>query len=423
MIDTVMTASTRIRTAAQIVTAENRQSIHAGTPVFFRLATAMAEKVRIGSLIFQLPDGRRLAFVGAESPEPEALIIIKKWSFARRSVLGGDIGFFESYADGDWDSPSITDVLYVFARNADHVGEAFKSAPFFDLADQFRHFLFNRNTRTGSKRNISAHYDLGNAFYEKWLDRTMTYSSAKFSDATGDLSAAQLNKYDALAQAIELRPDATVLEIGSGWGGFAEYAAKTYGAKVTGLTISREQFDYARERIFRQGLAERVAFKLQDYRDERGAYDRVASIEMFEAVGREYWPTYFNRVHDSLKPGGLAGLQIITIADRFFERYSRGVDFIQRYVFPGGMLPSPSVLLSEVRGAGLAWRGATSFGQDYARTLREWQSSFLAAWDEIRPLGFDERFRKLWRFYLSYCEAGFKAATTDVVQVSLARPA
>ncbi|NWG93188.1 MAG: class I SAM-dependent methyltransferase, partial [Parvularculaceae bacterium] len=198
-------------------------------------------------------------------------------------------------------------------------------------------------------------------------------------------------------------------------------AAKERGARVTGLTISPAQLDYARARIFREGLADRVEFKLQDYRDAEGAYDKVASIEMFEAVGREYWPAYFRKVRDLLKPGGLAGIQTITIADRFFETYSRSTDFIKRYVFPGGMLPSERALVEETKRAGLIWQGATAFGQDYAATLAEWRRRFLAAWDEIVAMGFDEKFKKLWQFYLSYCEAGFKAATTDVMQIRLAR--
>ncbi len=213
-----------------------------------------------------------------------------------------------------------------------------------------------------------------------------------------------------------------MLEIGAGWGGFAEIAAREYGAKVTGLTISPAQLDYARKRIFEQGLADRVDFRLQDYRDVHGSFDKVVSIEMFEAVGKKYWPAYFTKVRDVLRPGGVAALQIITIADRFFGPYSRSTDFIQRYVFPGGMLPSPYVLQQEVERAGLCWQGAAAFGQDYARTLAEWRRRFLAAWEEIVALGFDEKFKKLWQFYLSYCEAGFKAATTDVMQIRLARP-
>ena len=397
-----------------------RDAVLASTPFFFRLAAAIAARIRFGSLRFVLPDGRTLHYRGEEEPSAEGVILVRDFAFARRAVLGGDIGFFEGFAAGQWDSPNVTDVLYVFARNADHVREAFTKAPLISLAERIRHGL-NRNTREGSKRNIMAHYDLGNEFYEKWLDRTMTYSSARFASAEPDLSAAQTNKYRTLAQSIELREGQSVLEIGSGWGGFAEFAAKEIGARVTGLTISPAQLDYARARIQREGLGDRVEFRLLDYRDAEGAYDRIASIEMFEAVGREYWPAYFGKVRELLKPGGVAGIQTITIADRYFATYSRSSDFIKRYVFPGGMLPSPGALEEEVRRAGLVWQGAAAFGQDYARTLAEWRRRFLAAWDEILAMGFDERFKKLWQFYLSYCEAGFKAATTDVMQIRLAR--
>lgn len=393
-----------------------------GPPVFFRLVCNMAARIRYGSLRFVLPDGQNLLFSGAEELGSAGVILVRDFAFARRSVLGGDIGFFESYADGQWDSPSVTDVLYIFARNADFVKDAFAKTPLIALFERIRHNFINKNTRSGSRRNIMAHYDLGNAFYEKWLDRTMTYSSARFGDGARNLSAAQTNKYRTLATSIDLKPGDSVLEIGSGWGGFAEFAAKEIGAHVTGLTISPAQLDYAQARIQREGLGERVTFKLLDYRDASGAYDKVASIEMFEAVGQEYWPHYFAKVRDLLKPGGAAGIQTITIAERFFDKYSRSTDFIKRYVFPGGMLPSESALRSEVKRAGLFWQDAAAFGQDYAATLAEWRRRFLGAWDEIVAMGFDDRFKKLWQFYLSYCEAGFKAATTDVMQIRLARP-
>jgi cyclopropane-fatty-acyl-phospholipid synthase len=393
-----------------------------GLPVFFRLACNMASRIRYGSLRFILPDGRELLFAGAEETQSEGVILVRDFAFARRSVLGGDIGFFESYADGQWDSPAVADVLYVFARNADFVRDAFTKTPLIAFFERIRHNLVNKNTRAGSRRNIMAHYDLGNAFYEKWLDRTMTYSSARFGAGARDLSAAQTNKYRTLAQSIDLKPDESVLEIGSGWGGFAEFAAKEVGAKVTGLTISPSQLDYARRRIQREGLGDRVEFKLLDYRDAGGAYDKIASIEMFEAVGQEYWPAYFAKVRALLKPGGAAGIQTITIADRFFDTYSHSTDFIKRYVFPGGMLPSERALKNEVSRAGLSWQDTSAFGQDYAATLAEWRRRFLAAWDEIVALGFDDKFKKLWQFYLSYCEAGFRAATTDVIQIRLARP-
>ena len=391
-----------------------------GLPFFFRQVCNFAARIRYGVLTFVLPDGRRLTFRGAEEHDSKATIIVKDFAFARRAVFGGDIGFFESFADGQWDTPNLADCLYVFARNADHMQDAFVAAPILDMLNNLRH-AFNKNTRAGSKRNIMAHYDLGNAFYEKWLDPTMTYSSARFASPGADLEHAQVEKYRSLAKSIELKPDETVLEIGSGWGGFAEFAAKDVGAKVTGLTLSPSQYEYARKRIFKEGLNEKVEFRLQDYRDVGDKFDKIASIEMFEAVGSQYWQTYFDKIRSVLKPGGVAGLQIITIADRFFDHYMKSTDFIQRYVFPGGVLPSPSVLKGHIEKAGLKFQGAADFGQDYARTLKEWHERFLANWSDIRELGFDDRFKKLWRFYLAYCEAGFRAGTTNVSQIAAGR--
>lgn len=389
-------------------------------PLSFHIACGIASKIHYGTLSFHLPDGRILKYSGEEETSEHGVILVRDLSFAKRSVLGGDIGFFESYADGQWDSPDIAEVLYVFARNADYVKEAFSKSPLVKWMANLRHAL-NRNTKSGARRNIMAHYDLGNRFYEQWLDSTMTYSSAVFPDNCVDLSDAQINKYRRLADAAQIRPGDHVLEIGSGWGGFAQVAASEYGARVTGLTISPSQLSYARRRLFEQGLADRAEFRLQDYRDVGGSFDKVVSIEMFEAVGRQYWPAYFSKIRDVLKPGGAAALQIITIQDRFFEAYSRSTDFIQRYVFPGGMLPCPQALKAEIARAGLVWREAKNFGRDYARTLNAWSNRFHAAWDKIEPLGFDERFKKLWRFYLAYCEAGFRAQTTDVYQITTTR--
>jgi cyclopropane-fatty-acyl-phospholipid synthase len=250
----------------------------------------------------------------------------------------------------------------------------------------------------------------------------MTYSSARFDAAkVADLEAAQLAKYHALAKHLDLKPGDHVLEIGCGWGGFAEVAARDFGARVTGLTISDEQLAFARERMEKAGLSHLVEIRHQDYRDVEGQFDKVASIEMFEAVGEKYWPDYFGKIAHVLKPGGRAALQIITIRDELFDAYRARADFIQRYVFPGGMLASISRLKEETAKAGLVWRGIDRFGQSYAQTLAEWGRRFLAKWDEIRPMGFDEKFKQLWRFYLSYCEAGFRTGLTDVVQLELSR--
>ncbi|HXI86160.1 MAG TPA: cyclopropane-fatty-acyl-phospholipid synthase family protein [Parvularculaceae bacterium] len=415
-----MTVAVSAQPNAVIVTPENRDLLLSGAPLFFRLVCNLTSRIKYGAIVFVLPDGRALKFVGSREQSSVGVIVVKDYAFARRSLVGASIGFFESFADDEWDTPDLAACLYVFARNADYVRDAFNAMRLARWFDRLRHNL-NANTRRGARRNIIAHYDLGNAFYEQWLDRTMTYSSALFPSPSADLAAAQLNKYEALARRIDLKHGEEVLEIGSGWGGFAEHAAKRYGAKVTGLTISPAQFDYARRRIFEEGLAEKVDIRLEDYRDVEGRFDKIASIEMFEAVGEKYWPAYFSKIREVLKPGGLAGLQVITIADRFFQSYRASTDFIQKHVFPGGMLPSPSALKREIERAGLVWRQAADFGEDYAKTLREWHERFLAAWDDIKPLGFDERFKKLWRFYLSYCEAGFRAKTTDVYQIAAAR--
>jgi cyclopropane-fatty-acyl-phospholipid synthase len=286
---------------------------------------------------------------------------------------------------------------------------------------RLRH-LRRRNSRRGSRKNIAAHYDLGNAFYRLWLDPTMAYSSAWFEgdDRSGDLVEAQWAKTRRVLRACGVRPGDRVLEIGCGWGALAECAAREFGAEVCGVTLSAEQLAWARERLAAAKL--RGELRLQDYRDiDDGPFDAIASVEMFEAVGREYWPGFFATVKAQLKPGAKACIQSITIRDDLFDRYVRSTDFIQQYIFPGGMLPSEERLKKVTDKTGLAWTAIARFGQDYADTLAEWHRSFDAAWHDIRPLGFDERFRKLWKFYLSYCEAGFRTQRTNVVQLSLAK--
>jgi cyclopropane-fatty-acyl-phospholipid synthase len=388
-----------------------------GLPYSFRLVAAVAARIRYGSIAVKVPDGRRFVFSGQE-PGKHGELEIKDFNVLTRLYRSGNVGFAEGYLAGEWDSPDVAALLESVARNTDRMLDFFSGKPLARLLNRLIHLL-NRNSKSGSKRNIMAHYDLGNAFYRRWLDSSMTYSSALYSRPGQDLAEAQHNKYRALAERMHLGPNDHVLEIGCGWGGFAEFAAKEVGARVTGITISPEQYDFARKRLFEQGLADKTEIRLQDYRDTTGHYDRVASIEMFEAVGEQYWPAYFQKVRDVLKPGGQAGLQIITISDSYFDVYRRGVDFIQKYVFPGGMLPSPSALRQQVSRAGLSWAGEDRFGGDYAETLADWRGRFTAAWDDIRGLGFDERFRRLWTYYLSYCEAGFRAGSIDVTQIAL----
>ncbi|MCR5878903.1 cyclopropane-fatty-acyl-phospholipid synthase family protein [Phenylobacterium sp. J367] len=391
----------------------------ARTPRRFRWAVRLLDQHwSHGGLLFVLPDGAQI-HIGSDGPEPPAIIRVRNFRFMARVAASGDIGFAEGYMAGEWDTPDLARLLEVLAMNFDELSRLIRGAPSVRLIEWVRHAL-RRNTRRGSRRNIEAHYDLGEAFYKAWLDPSMTYSSALYLDGRETLQAAQENKYRSLARAIGLQPGHTVLEIGCGWGGFAEYAARDVGARVTAVTISRDQFDYARRRLFEAGLADRADVRLLDYRDIRGAYDRVVSIEMFEAVGESYWPTYFSKLRESLKPGGLAGLQIISIRDDLYDAYRSQTDFIQKYVFPGGALPSEARLRVATADAGLSVVEMRRFGADYARTLAEWTSRFEAAWQQVSDLGFDERFRKLWRFYLAYCRAGFSTGRTDVVQCVLA---
>jgi len=390
-----------------------------GTPLVFRAAArTIIRNWNTGVMTFVLPDGREIRLEGRE-PGLEARLVVRDYDFIKRTISNGTIGFGEGYMAGEWDTPDLSVLLEVLAQNYARFEKVSFGSRFMAALNVIEHALGRNNSRSGSKKNIQAHYDLGNAFYSRWLDTTMTYSAARFERPGEALSDAQKRKYRTLCESMGLAPEHHVLEIGCGWGGFAEFAAKDVGAKVTAITISEEQFKFAKERMFRQGLNEKAEIQLVDYRDVAGRFDRVASIEMFEAVGERYWPTYFDKVRDSLKPGGQAGLQIITIRDEYFEHYRRTPDFIQKYIFPGGMLPSEERLRAATDRAGLAWGPISRFGVCYADTLAEWGRRFEAAWDEITRLGFDERFRKLWRFYLSYCEAGFRTERTDVVQLSL----
>ena len=388
-------------------------------PRLARSAFRFASELRRGTLDITLPDGRVLRCGGCE-PGPAAEMTVHDYGFAWRLARGGDIGIAEAYLRREWDTPDLTKFLYIFCLNHDLIQTMLGDKPLARIVQLVRHWL-NRNTRRQARRNIFAHYDIGNSFYSAWLDPSMTYSSALFEDDTEDLTAAQHNKYRRLAEAINLQPGQSVLEIGCGWGGFAEYVAKTYDARVVGLTISTEQRDFAQQRMQAAGLADKVEIRLQDYRDERGRYDRIASIEMIEAVGEQFWPQYFSQLRDRLAPGGFAGIQAITIQDRFFNAYRREVDFIQRYVFPGGMLPSPQVLKSLGEKFGVPVIRERIFGEDYAKTLATWRDNFRAAWPSLTPLGFDERFRRLWEYYLAYCEAGFLSGNIDVRQVVFAK--
>jgi cyclopropane-fatty-acyl-phospholipid synthase len=402
------------------VTLDTVDAVLPDVPRMVRLALGYGSKLQHGTLDVTLPDGRTVR-LGGNGPGPAAAMKVDDYGFAARLLQGGDIGIAEAYLRGEWDTPDLTQFLYLFCVNQDWMQTMQIGKPLVRTIQAIRHW-FNRNTRRQARRNIYAHYDIGNAFYSAWLDPSMTYSSGLFEDGTADLTTAQNNKYRRLAEAIDLQPGQKLLEIGCGWGGFAEFAAKTFGAKVVGLTISKEQRDFAQARIQQAGLTEQVDIRLQDYRDERDRYDRIASIEMIEAVGEQFWPKYFSQVRDRLLPGGLAGIQAITIQDSLFQAYRREVDFIQRYVFPGGMLPSPQILKSLGERFGVPVIRERIFGQDYAKTLAIWRSNFRAAWPNLMPAGFDDRFRRLWEYYLAYCEAGFLSGNIDVRQVVFAKP-
>lgn len=388
-----------------------------GVPAGFRLAGMMLLRAKRGTIRFDLPDGRRVLFDHGQKG-PNAVVEVHDFGFAKRAIAGGDVGFAESYMDQEWSTPDLTSVLEFFSENFEAAGQLAVGGMMVRLSNMIRH-VFNRNSKAGSKRNIEAHYDLGNDFYALWLDRSMTYSSALYTTPSLTLEQAQTAKYTRIADALGLDTGKSVLEIGCGWGGFAEYAAKQRGANVTCLTISPSQRDWALARMQREGLNEKVEIRLQDYRDHVGQYDGVASIEMFEAVGESYWPSYFGQVAQCLKPAARAALQIITIQDQLFPRYRKRADFIQRYIFPGGMLPSERALHEQAQQVGLEVADTFYFGPDYARTLRLWAQAFEENWPRIQRLGFDERFRRMWRFYLSYCEAGFDNGRINVGHFTL----
>jgi cyclopropane-fatty-acyl-phospholipid synthase len=375
-------------------------------------------KINIGRMNLTLPDGS--CHTLGPGGSPEATMVINRWRAVRRLMTQGDMGFVESYLDGDWDSPDPSKVVEIAVINRPTV----KS----NELDGFWHRLLNRiahnwraNTKSGAKKNIAAHYDLGNDFYSQWLDPTMTYSSAYFTAHDQSLAQAQQEKYKRIAEMLRLQPDHNVLEIGFGWGGFAEYAIKEYGCHVTGLTLSEEQLKFAGERMQKAGLSHKVDLRLQDYRDTGGQFDRIASIEMFEAVGEENWPHYFDMIRNRLVQGGEAALQIITIDESHFTRYRSGADFIQRYIFPGGMLPTVTALKQEIDRARLQLADVNTFGESYAQTLLQWRQRFIDAWSNIEPLGFDVRFRRMWEMYLAYCEGGFRAKSIDVGHFKLRR--
>ena len=391
-----------------------------GLPRYFSASFDVARRLDHGRLDFVLPDGRRFRAEGPKAGPAAELHIHNPDTFARL-IREGDLGFCDAYLEGWWSTPDLQAFMDLIHEDNDGVYDGYPGMGVLRAYEKMR-FWWQSNSKAQAKRNISHHYDLGNEFYRLWLDDTMTYSSGLFLHGQDSLETAQKQKYASMVDQMGTAPGDHVLEIGCGWGGFAEYAAKERGLRVTGLTISRAQHDYAVDRIAQAGLSDRVEIKLQDYRDERGTYDGIASIEMFEAVGERYWPVYFDTLRERLKPGRHATLQIITVQDRRWQVYRRGVDFIQKYIFPGGMLPSPSALRAEVERAGLAIKGSIEFGESYSRTLRRWHDVFNARWDEVSAMGFDDRFRRMWNFYLTSCAGAFRGRNCDVTQITVTRP-
>lgn len=390
-------------------------------PRYFKQVFSVAKTIENGRIDFVLDDGRTFRIDGPNDGAHVALHIHDKGVFARL-LREGQLGFCDAYLDGQWSTPDLQAFMDLVHDGNDTVLYSFPGKKLVQAWEKFR-FWLQRNTKEQAKKNISYHYDLGNDFYGLWLDKTMTYSSAIFQNDTNSMEAAQTAKYKSMVDQMGVQAGDHVLEIGCGWGGFAEYAAGERGLNVTCLTISQEQYKYAVDRIKAAGLEDKVTFKLQDYREEAGHYDGIASIEMFEAVGEQFWPSYFETVRRNLKPGKQATLQIITIADEYFEEYRNTVDFIQKYIFPGGMLPSPSALREQTIAAGMKVIKSIEFGQSYSTTLCRWHDVFNARWDDVQALGFDDRFRRMWNFYLTSCASTFKYNHCDVTQITIQNPA
>ncbi len=376
--------------------------------------------IKHGCLLIHLPDGRVFRAKGQIEGQTGVIKVDNPGMFGRL-LRDGDIGFAEGYMDGWWDTPDLQQLLDVLMLNNTEVTHQLLGVSIVRAYERIRHKLRD-NSKEQARKNIAHHYDLGNDFYSLWLDETMTYSSAIYDHPGEALAIAQTRKYASMCDLIGVKAGDHILEIGCGWGGFAEYAAKERCAKVTGLTISQAQHDFARARMKKAGLSDQVEIVMRDYREETGQYDGIASIEMFEAVGEKYWPSYFETVRNRLKPDARATLQIITIQDDLFPSYRKGVDFIQKYIFPGGMLPGPSALRHQIKSAGLSVEGSIEFGQSYSDTLRVWYDDFNASWDKISEMGFDERFQRMWNYYLTSCAACFKSGTTDVTQITMSRP-
>jgi cyclopropane-fatty-acyl-phospholipid synthase len=389
-------------------------------PAAARAVFGLLKGLRVGTLDVRLPDGSHARFGNGD--EPRAAIWLRNWDVCAATLKRGDIGFAEAFIAQGWSAPDLAALLKLLLANRDAVESMIHGSWWGSLLYRARHWL-NRNSRNGSRHNVHAHYDLGNSFYRMWLDKTMNYSSAWFEgDRSRPMPEAQQAKMHRALRECGVRPGQRLLEIGCGWGALAECAARDFGATVTGVTLSTEQLAYGRQRLIDAGLSRQAKLRLQDYRDiTDGPFDAIVSIEMVEAVGREYWPNYFATLRDQLEPGGKACVQSIVIRDDLFERYARSTDFIQQYIFPGGLLPSARAFREQARLAGLEVTNELAFGADYAETLRRWRADFMTGERRVRKLGFDARFMRIWEFYLAYCEAAFDTGNTDVMQFTLLR--
>jgi len=405
------------RTGTVEMPIEKRANAHSG--LVARILERKLSTMARGRITFHLPNGEFARSPGFQ-PGPNAHIVVHRWRALSRLWMEGDIGLAAGWIDGDWTSDDVYAVLSFGLENEEGLASSFSGSGVAHFFNRMRHGM-RRNSRSGSKRNIAAHYDLGNAFYSHWLDEGMQYSSAIYENPAEDLASAQIRKLERITRMLTLRGGERVLEIGCGWGAVAEYLAADHDCHVTGITLSKEQAEFARARLSDSGIERQAAIELRDYRELAESYDRIVSIEMFEAVGMNYWQQYFDTLANSLRQGGNAVLQIITIDEKYFDQYRRKPDFIQKYIFPGGMLPTKAHLQEGARKAGFVIEEEFCFGDSYARTLDAWRRNFLDRWDAIKPLGFDDRFRRMWEYYLRYCEAGFNYGTIDVGLYKLVR--
>ncbi len=377
-----------------------------------KLLINFLSKIKYGTLEVQFPSGQKKIFTGIKI-EISASIQINNYNFLSYILKRGSVGYAEAYMKGYYSTPNLTNLLMLSHKNENYFLNNINSNIFYLTLSKIKHFLKD-NSKIQSKKNIKYHYDLGNKFYGKWLDQSMTYSSAIFDQENTNLSDAQINKYKKIADSLSLNENSKTLEIGCGWGGFSSYAAKNYKCKIDAITISKEQYDYTANKIQKEGLGEKVAVQFKDYREINNKYSNIASIEMFEAVGKKYWNGYFDKIRNSLSEDGKAALQVITINEKRADNYQSRPDFIQQYIFPGGMLPTKRQLEISAKDVGLKCLELLSFGKSYAKTLNIWNAQFQESWNDVSSYGFDNKFKRMWEYYFSYCETGFLSGSTDV---------